>query len=414
MRSHSLPPLTLGLDVVTPEGSLPRGAARRVTNVVLANDGAFSMRPGFDPLFIDLPRAHSFWISPAQTRVFAAADTTLYEIDLDAGTATALFTALPFDQPVEYDDVGPDVYFTCAGVLRKVAPDGTVRRPGVASLVGVRPTLAATTGGLPPGRYGVAYGLVNDLGEESGTSNIAWITLATGGGIALSGIQTAANVEYAQLYITAPNGPVLRRQQKVAIAATASIVDDARGDACTRLNLQPMPGGSIVRYHKGRVYVVDGNWVWISDPLDYGVSNVESGWLTVRRTITSFQPVAGGIFMGLRERTVFLAGDGPEDFRHVNASAHGALPQSGTVVPPDFFSSGISKSQDQPVAAWLSEIGLAIGRVDGSIAYPQENRIALTGGASRPLFAQYHGIKQGIFCVESLETGTGGAVDSTI
>jgi hypothetical protein len=166
---------------------------RSADNVTLQDDGGFTMRPGRGAV-TTLLGAHSFWRSPAQTRTLVAAQDVLYDVTLPGLTVSPIFTPIPWDDPVSYDDVGPDVYFTAGGVLRKIAPDGTVRRPGVADLLGITPIVSATFGGLLAGRYGVAYSLINDLGEESPISSIAWIDLAATGGITLTGITTAANV----------------------------------------------------------------------------------------------------------------------------------------------------------------------------------------------------------------------------
>jgi hypothetical protein len=414
VKPHPLPAVTLGLDVASPEGALPEGAVRRAENVVLLNDGSFQRRPGYAELST-LDGAHSLWRSPAQTRAFCAAGDTLYEVDPDTGGVAPLFVGLLTDQPVEYCDVGPDVYFTSGGILRKVDPAGAVRRPGIIDLMGASPMLTAAAGGLLPGRYGVAYSLVNDLGEESPISAIAWIDLPTGGGIALSGLQTAADVQRMTLYVTTPNGSELYHHRTVAYAATGAIVDQTRQRPAEKIYKQPMPGGEFVRGFRGRLYVATGRWLWISDPLDYGVSDVRGGWKTLNRTITMIEPVEGGIFIGLRERTYFLRGSGPEDFVLTAVSSRGALAHSSQQVAADYFSPELAASGHLPVAVWLSEAGLAVGRPDGSIVYPQSGRLTgLTGGASRPAFVQQGGIKQGIFSTEALAIGVGGAVDVTI
>jgi len=126
------------------------------------------------------------------------------------------------------------------------------------------------------------------------------------------------------------------------------------------------------------------------------------------------EPVQAGIFIGLRERSIFLRGNGPEDFKQIEASSHGARPNSGIDVSPDFFSANLVRDRDQPVAAWLSEVGLAVGRADGSIAYPQESRITVDGGISRPTFFRLGGVKQCAFSVEEMTVGLEPIVDQTI
>ncbi|HUW60431.1 MAG TPA: hypothetical protein VMZ06_05450 [Candidatus Bathyarchaeia archaeon] len=416
MKPYPLPALMIGLDTLSSETSLPKGAVRVANNITIQNNGDWQRRPGFED-FLTLDGAHSLWQSAAQTRVLVAAGDTLYDVDLEGGAAAPLFVGLPFEEPVEYTDCGPDIYFTAGGVLRSIDPDGNVRRPGIMALLGERPTLTPTVGGMAAGRYGVAYAVLNERGEESPLSSVEFITL-TGGGILVSGIQTAPGVTEMNVYVTTPDGDRLYRYAKLPIAASCSIVDNLAADdsrAAERLDCQPMPGGEIVRYFNGRLYVAAGKWLYISRALDYGVSSTIEGWMTFRRSITVMEPVAGGIFLGLRERTLFLRGNGPSDFQLIDAAGnHGAVPHTGVEVAADYFNPDMVPDRATPVACWLSEVGLAIGRPDGSIAYPQAGRIKMDAGPGRPLFMQQLGIKQGVFQLETLTMGIGGAVDTTI
>jgi hypothetical protein len=413
MTAFPLPPLTVGLDNVSPEGALPEGAARRVENVILDLKGGFSQRDGYAE-HAALEGLDNLWRSPAQTRVLASLGNAVCTVDLATGATAELFTGLQQGDPVSYADVGPDIYVAAPGILRKIGADGTVRTPGIADLWGTTPTLAESVGGLDPGRYGVAYSLVNDLGEESPISSIAWITLDNPAGILVSDIQTADDAEQVRIYLTAAGGEDLYTHDTRAWASSTTIMSAERKRIATRTHRMPMPGGNIVRYDDGRLFVVAGNWIWISDPQDYGVAHLEHGWMTLKRTINVFEPVRGGYFVALRERTFFMRKDGAK-WSLEPKSERGAFAQSGLRVPADFFTPEMGGSVgDDMLAVWLSEVGVAIGRTDGTIAYPQADRIRITGGVAKPSFVQVGGIKQLVFCVEDLGPGVGVAVDLTI
>lgn len=409
--SYSIPMPSRGVDVVSPEGSLETGTVRSAENVVIKDDGRLRRRPVRSPLF-GLDGVHSLWRSPAQTRLYAAAGDTLYEVDVGASAVSPLYVGLPPGRQVEYVDVGPNVYATSGGLLLKIDPEGRVRRPGVADLLGAKPTLTPTVGSLTPGRYGVAYSLINDLGEESGVSSVEFVTLAAVGGILLSGIADEDHVARVRLYMTTANGADLYPHSSHTRSATASISDPRKdGDVTKRTGKQMMPGGEIVREFNGRLYVASGRWISVSDPLDYGLCDVVGGWMSFDRTITMLEPVGSGIFVGLRERVIFLRGNDQSDFRYEDAAPHGALAHSGTSASADFFSPAVVRDRDRPVAVWLSDVGLAVGRNDGSVSFPQEGRIVVTGGISRPAFVTHDGVKHGMFCVEGMEFGDGGARD---
>jgi hypothetical protein len=404
-----LPLPKYGADVVSPEGGLESGAARRAHNLVIDDTGRFRRRPGFD-LSIVLPDAHSLWDNDAL--VLCAAQRNLYSVNLAAQSVTAIFSGLALDRPVEYAEAGGTVYFASPSVLGKISPDGGVRRPGVAKLWGYMPTLTATVGGRLPGRYGVAYSLINDLGEESPISSIAWIDLPSGGGILVSGLQFATDVTHMNLYATTANGEELYLASTQLYAATASITDQRRIRRASKQYLEPMPGGDIVRYYNGHLYVACGAGIYVSEGFDYGVYHIKRGYIPIGKAITIMEPVDSGIFVGTREKVVFLQGGGPGEFTLADPAAQrGAFAHSGTSVPADFLDDTAAPDRGKPVAVWMSEVGMAVGRPDGSVSFPQASRVIAEGDVARPAFLQRNGLKQGIFCGATLGVG---AVDTTI
>jgi len=404
----TLPLPKLGADILSQESSLPKGTVRRAHNVVIDNVGQFDRRPGYSKI-ISLPKAHSLWRNADRTLV--ASQGVLYEANLVAGSVSSIFSGLPLHTPVTYTEVGTDTYFCAPGVLGKITATGLVRRPGVANMVGLFPTLAETVGGLAPGKYGVAYSLLNDLGEESGLSSVSWIDLPNGGGILLSVLQNASDVTRMNIYSTTPDGEDLYLSTNVAQAATASIVQQNSQRRASKEFLDPLPGGDIVRYFNGRLYIADGPWLWISESLDYGLFDVRGGYMTFGRSITMLEPVDAGLYVGFADRTLFLSGSGPGAFNQIIISKRSAVKYSGSMVPADFFGEDVVPERGKPVAVWLSEVGMAIGRQNGSVAYPQSARVrAAPADKARPLFARRNGYAQGIFCGATLDTG---AVDQT-
>lgn len=413
MKPTNLPMPRLGIDVRSPETELPKGAVRSATNVVLTDSGAFRRAPGQE-LRAALDGAHSLWRGNGTTLVAAGA--TLYEVALgNPTTYEAIFTGLPVGDPVEYCAVGGDIYFTAGSVLGKLCADGLVRRPGVADLIGYAPTLAETVGGLFPGRYGVAYSLTNDLGEESPLSSIAWIELTTGGGILLSNLVTATDVTKVNVYVTAANGKELYLNQTRAWTTATSVTDQTLGRDAGKRGKVVMPGGGIVRDWHGRLVVAQGGFVLFSDPFDRGLADPEYGWLAIGNTVTMLEAVEGGLFVGTDDGVQFFSGNGPDDLKAVTVSSHPAVPNSGTIVPRDMFDPKLVGEGAIPVAVWLSDVGLMIGTPDGQVLEAQASRIRMTtAGGARPTVAWNGGVKQLIFSVESMTMGVGGSADGTL
>lgn len=397
-----LPPPKFGVDILSQEGDISAGAVRRAHNVVISTVGGFGRRQGHR-LFTALEGAHSLWHNKAH--VLVAAKDKLYEVNLDAGSVTPIFQGLPLEQPVSYTEVVDSIYFCAPGVLGKICVDGGIRRPGIAQLLGYMPSLAPTVGGLLPGRYGVAYSLLNDLGEESGVSSIAWIDLPAGGGVLLSGLVIATDVVRMNIYITHPNGTELYLHANLVAGPSASIMDRITSRSADKCFLEPMRGGTVVRTYRGRLYVADGPWLWISEPLDYGLYNVKSGYMIFEDSITMLEPVTNGIFVGLPNRVAWFGGEGPGQFQTIDATKYGAIPYSGASVPADFFDDQMVADRGKSVAAWMSEKGMVVGLPSGAVSYPQVTRVSVVAERARPAFMQVNGIKQALYCGAAFGVG---------
>jgi hypothetical protein len=384
---ETLPPIKIGIDNVSPEGDLADGAVRDAVNVMLHDSGAFDRRPGFGAL-LNLPGAHSLW--KGKNGAYVAAEGVVYAFD---GSVTSV-CPMP-DDPVEYCDVGADVYFTAGGILRKRV-GGTIYKPGLMDLTGFAPTLTATSGSMVSGTYAIAYSLVNALGEESGLSSPAF---SYGTGFLLSGIASAPDAVAMKIYASAPNGEELFLHRDLPWAATASVVDRYRGPPAKRF-LLAMPGGDYVREYRGRLWVAKDNWLFYSQALDYGRTDVRTGWIAFKKSIALLEAVENGLFIGFADGVHFLSGTGPADFKVVQVAEHGAKAHTGMIVPADVF------AQEAPsggrVAVWLSPKGFAVGTGDGATSFPQAARIELQANEGRTAFLQFQGIRQLLCLVDSL------------
>lgn len=408
LQMRPLPLPVLGMDVVSQENALPEDAVRRAANVVIDDTGRPRRRPGHR-LLVELENTHSFWRGNGKALV--AADRTLYRFDHDAGTVTPIFVGLPRNEWIEFSVLATDVYFSAPGVLGKITDDWLVRSPGVAPMLGNMPILTATVGGLLPGSYGVAYSLVNDLGEESGLSSPAWINLPVGGGILLSGLLTSFDVARMKIYVTQANGDALYLNANLIAAATTTITDQTTSAKAQNHGLDPMPGGSFVRHYKGRTVVALDDALIFSESFNYGLRDVRRPSTPFGHTITMLEPVESGMFVGTAARVFFLAGD-VHSAKPTVVSTHGAAAHSGRSVAADYFNGELVPERDKPVAAWQSDAGMVVGRADGSVVHAQEKRIRMSSAPARPVFMQHNGIKQAAFITQSIAFN--GAMDTTL
>lgn len=412
MKTLKLPALMLGTDVLTAETSLSGGAVRSAQNITTTDDGAFSRRPSA-VLATPYSGLHSLWASPSGM-LYAAAGTDLLRIDAATGGISVLWTGLPYDERVSFCDVNGETYVAAPGVLRKIDVAGTVRVPGIRDLLGDRPTLSTTTGSLLPGTYGVGYTLVNAAGEESAMSSISWISLSSPGGILAGQLAYTGEVVAYRLYATPPNGERLYLNREVPVGQTMSITDATQQqDGELRRHRSPMPGGRIVRYHRGRLYVAQGSAVFVSDPYAQ-FYDIYGGWLQFDHEVTLLEPVLGGIYVGTTKEVVFLDGTDPESFKLAVVSPRGAYPGTGCQLPADWLDGRMAPDRAHPPVAWLSDVGMVVGLPDGNVQAPQAERIRMTAASGSVATFVQNGLRQVLFPLESMAIGVGGAVDTTL
>jgi hypothetical protein len=402
-----------GMNVVASESKLASNEVREAKNVLIHKSGSFERRDGYS-LAQAATRAHSVWTGKEQLRTFYAAAGTLYEVLQVQPTfsAAARATGL-WDAPARYAERGGRIYVS-AGRMLRIDQDGGVRTPGVIDMVGFRPTANGTTaGGLSPGRYGLALSAVNDLGEESGLSEVTWVDLpATQGAIAFDVPPTSADVAAWNVYRTPPNGAELYFAKQVAASSVLTLGELGRREAGWLRSPLP-PGGELAAWN-GRLWSAQGTFLYYTDPFS-DLCSVRDGYLPFGTPCDRLLlPMPAGMYVGTDEGVVFLAGSGPGDFRHTLAAEGAPIRHSGAIVDAALFPDRLVGDGTSQVAVWFSDVGLNIGLPDGRVLTPQAGRILISGvprATTTPVVQK--GVKQLITALESMTIGDGGAADTT-
>ena len=225
-------------------------------------------------------------------------------------------------------------------------------------------------------RYAVAVAWVRDW-EEGPLSPASFVDVDEGGGIT---VQLPADdptaVDSVRIYRTGPNGDVLMRAQDAPASLTSYAlgVQDL-GRAATTQNLEPMPGGEIVRYWRGRLLVASGRTLRASRPMRYGLTDPRTDWVQFPKRIDIMVCVEGGVYVGTADGVVFLEGATPGEWKQVRKSARRALRGSDLLVRADLL--GGEEPSDRWVAVWLAENGFVVGTPDGRLIEQQAKRIRL-------------------------------------
>jgi len=139
-----------------------------------------------------------------------------------------------------------------------------------------------------------------------------------------------------------------------------------------RYGLTDMPGGHKVSYWQGRLLVLRGRSLLWSEALDYGSHSPARNFIRFSSNPTWMAPVAGGVFVGLRDDVVFLSGTDPAKFT-MTVRAGRSSPGASLVIANTLLSEDGAGQGD--LAIWFGETGFVVGHADGSVVYPQTGNI---------------------------------------
>ena len=315
-----------GLNSGNPERLTPADLVEAL-NVDVDDTGQISRRTGFAS--VRAGAAHSLW-SGGSVALFVSGS-TLYRLNADY-SSLALCAVTP-DLPVSYAEVAGRIYWS-NGVETGVY-DGGPRTWGL--MVPALPDVAVIGGSLPAGTYLYSMTYRRGDGQESGAPVAGSIDLTEAGGLRFTLVASAdPSVVGATIYLSQQNGDVLYR----AVDTLGTSVDYT-GDLVRlvtpldTLLLGPAPAGQIVAQYNGRVYVASGSALYASEPFGYELFDLRQYTIIDASEITIVAPVTDGIFVGTRERVVFLAGQGPESFVMQPKSDCGAIPGTLAYVDQD-------------------------------------------------------------------------------
>lgn len=405
--SKTLPyPLpTLGVDVLSHETAVPKGAVRNATNVDIDRTGGFSRRDGYARVAAS-PGMHSVFYAAQKRWILVAKGSVLYRLDGTTYEITPLFDLNSADK-VAYTEYNGNIYFANRTTIGWIPNDSADARA-----VGVptpdAPTLSEALGGLTPGKYGVVVSLVDERGEESGASMFGTVQLPTGGGIRMSGLPQITGFQ-VNVFITAPDGDILRRAATFpAVFPSYVVAETPQGAQPDTQYLVPMPAGRIVQHHNGRLFTALGNVLHFSEPLRPHLHNPAYGVIVFSGDITFVESVSDGVFVADSRGVWFLSATDPTKFEQRRVSQHRAVALSSVLVPANYFEEDTIKT-NAPAAVWLSTAGYIAGVSGGMCVELNADRVKLASGLSgSTTFLLREGRKQLVTAVNSTSTAVYG------
>lgn len=411
-QSKNYPLPITGVDVLSNETALTKGAVRSATNVDIGRAGRFKRRAGYTR-HVPAPGMHSLHYAAQKGWTVVARDNGLYLLDTNTYAMTSLATLNSADK-LWFTEYNGNLYFSNRTTLGWVPSDSIVAR-SVGVPVPTTPTLSPASGGLLPGKYGVAITFVDDRGEEGGATELQTIDLPNGGGIRLSNLTQRLGWGVL-VYITSADGDTLRYAAEFpAVFPSYVVADSANGAELDTQYLVPLPPGDFVCWHNGRLFTAKDGALRFSEALRPHLHNPAHNVIPFSGHIAFMESVGDGLYVGDSRGVWFLSGNDPTKFEQRRVSTCRAVPRSSVMVPPEHFPPK-QVTATEPCAVWLSTSGYVVGMPGGATVELHPDRVKVPSGmAGRSVFLMREGRKQIVTPVNSTSTATfGTAVDSVI
>lgn len=298
-----------GLNILDRPESCRPGELQKAINVDIDRNLDARRRKGRERIYAG--RCHSLWCDKGP--VLFREDYYLRKLESDY-SATTLLNGLQPGRKMCYEKIFNKIYFSdevVTGITDGFSAWGWGVEPPP------QPYLTRTTGLMPPGIYRCAMTYQKIDGQESGALGSVQITLTSGGGIIVSGIQPSSDslVQSVNIYLSTANGERLWRAMVVPNGTTTATYGGNTGEFNIPLITQflnPPPPGHIIKYYNGRIYIAANDVLWYTEPYAYELTNLAHNYISFDGRITLLAPVRDGIWISTKKETVFWKVDDPE------------------------------------------------------------------------------------------------------
>lgn len=329
------------------------------TNVDIDDSGRISRRAGQQ---VVVPAAaHSLW-SDDDVCLFVQSG-SMYQLD-KAYTKKLLISGLG-DTEVHYLAVNGIVYWTNS-VVTGIVANGVASAWGVAAPIS-QPSASIVAGNMTAATYLYAATYTRADGQESGTGMSVRIDLKDGAGLRFAWpVPTNRDIVGVNIYLSEPNSETMFLA--VSAPVGAGNVTFNGGALSTPLNTQWLdapPPGQELSFHRGRIYIAQGEFLFASSPLGYSYVDMRD-YLALDGTRIRFViGVDHGLFVGTDKTVYFLKGD-RFDQMEVDAAveAHGVA--GSAILVDGFVATGDDKLSGLTCAMFATGSGICLGTPDGA------------------------------------------------
>lgn len=242
-----------------------------------------------------------------------------------------------------------------------------------------QPGYSIGAGDLKEGTYLITTTFVRNGGEESGAPIYMSITVPDNSNLIFNLNDSAdPTVVLKRVYVSDINGEmpyfvgeVDASETSFTLSALPSLVYP-----CTTQLMSQAPAGEVVGHYRGRMYVAQNNYLWYSQPYNFGLFKQMENFLGFSSPVRTFAAVADGIFLGTDEETSFLQGDDPANFTRTTVANYGTILGTETTVPNIY----LREQPDGESPIWMSKRGTCVGFNGGGFKNLTGSRYILPEG----------------------------------
>lgn len=373
--------------------SLPASALRRCINYDIDDVGKLDRRAGSTRVYDGSIQPGTLYSNPVRT-LFVESGHLKELVKRVDGSYSALLVRLNVgSKPMAYATIDNDIYYSNGIITGKINAEGEALPWGIDGPSSQPSILAGSGGSLQAGDYQVAVTFMTAYGEESGTGLASIVTVADGGSIQVTGLPAPTEASVIVIYCSTPNGEMLYEVGRALPGSPTYLITNVEATGSRELQTQfgcAPPAGDVLEYHKGRIFIAQGNIVWLTDPLRYGLVRMHESALLFKSKVTVMKSVDDGIYI-CADKTYWLAGMGTGQETQIEVLPYGAA-----------YGTGINLPNSDNVA-WFSDKGIVVGGLGGQAANLHQDRVAVPKfDSGAMMFTEFDGIRR---FVATLGTG---------
>lgn len=339
---------------------------RSALNVDVDDAGRLRRRIGQTRIQV-LSAPHSLY-ETTDGRFFVVIGGVLYRITLPAYTQ-AVVKVLASNSRTYYAEHNGDVYYSNGTDSGRVSAAGTWYPWALPT-----PSLPAVTpiaGSLPPGKYLVAVAYSNvDTGEEGGARGSTQYELSSPGALRVTLPTAVVGATHVNVYVSSTNGGIPCLHGSAAVGeATYDVTTLVTTLTCAAIGLGPLPAGTGLFVHLGRLGVISAGDIFYSEPWRPGYCRPYANFIGFEESVSIVVPAQNGCYI-VADKTRWFAGDLANPSAIVDVLPYKAVPGTGF------------ESVSDMTVGWFSSAGVVIASPAGEAVAAMADSIDLSAPAS--------------------------------